>query len=169
MVKRLGRPVLLLLLLFGCLAPPPAAAQDADCFYCGMRRADHFSSWVEIRNRDGSVVGFCSLHCAAIHLALHPEPVPAEILVGDYPSGRLIDADTAHWVIGGRKPGVMTSRAKWAFARASDADRFVAEHGGRRASVAEALKAATEDMYRDISVIQKKRNAARGKAVNRER
>ena len=151
---------MLLVAVWGAV-PHALAAEGNDCYYCGMRRAEYGHSWVEIRYKDGSVLGFCSLHCASVHLALHPESVPGEIRVGDYLTRKMIDADKAHWVIGGRKMGVMTARAKWAFASRGDAERFVAENGGRLATMDEALEAAIDDMYRDIRAIQKKRKAAR--------
>ena len=159
---------LLVVALWGLAALPAAAAGD-ECFYCGMRRADYGYSWVQIHFPKGSVYGFCSLHCASIHMALHPEAVPREILVSDYGTHRLIDADKAYWVIGGSKPGVMTARAKWAFARREEAERFVRQYGGRLATATEAIRAAGEDMSRDIQVIQKKRDAARSKTMEQNR
>lgn len=158
-----GRCLAALLVL---LAWGPAAAAREECFYCGMWRDNFAHSWVEVRYPGKAAVGFCSLHCATIHLALHPEAVPEQILAADYPTGRLVDADKASWVIGGNRPGIMTARAKWAFSARSDALRFVGQHGGRIASLAEALKVSTEDMYRDISVIQRKRGAARRQTTN---
>ena len=159
---------LLLFAVWG-LSPVLAWAEDPDCFYCGMRQEDTAHSWIELRYPGGERFGFCSLHCAAIHMALHPEDVPQEILVGEYLSHRPIDADGAYWVIGGSKPGVMTARAKWAFARREDAEQFIAQYGGRLATMPEALRAATEDMYQDIRTIQEKRNAARERTMKQNR
>jgi copper chaperone NosL len=77
--------------------------------------------------------------------------------VGDYFTARQIEADKAHWVIGGDKLGVMTSRAKWAFETREAAGKFIGEHGGQSAVFKEVIKAAFEDMYRDTIMIQKKR------------
>ena len=45
------------------------------CAYCGMDRKEYAYSRVLLRYSDGSEVGLCSLHCAGIDLALHPEKV----------------------------------------------------------------------------------------------
>lgn len=152
--------VIVFLLLQGA-----AYAGDVSCKYCGMRKSLYGHSWMVIHHNKGSADDFCSLHCAAIEMALHTEKTPTTILVADYYTGELIDADKAHWVIGGNRPGVMTSQAKWAFREEPGAARFMAEHGGRPATFDTALKAALDDMYRDILMIQKRRDRMRQKKM----
>jgi len=139
--------------LFGGFADAGAPA----CFYCGMYQSKFEHSWVVITHEDGSSVSVCSIHCAAIDMALHPDKTIRRITVGDYDTKKQIDADTAHWVIGGDIPGVMTARAKWAFATKDGADNFIEKHGGRPANFREVIKAAFEDMYQDTLMIRKKR------------
>jgi nitrous oxide reductase accessory protein NosL len=134
-----------------------AAEAGASCPYCGMEQAKFGHSWMEITYDDGAKKGFCSLHCAAIDMALHIDKVPQTVMVGDYNTKEQIDAEKAHWVIGGDKMGVMTTRAKWAFKDKAAADAFMAEHGGEPATYENAIKGAFEDMYEDIRMIQKKR------------
>ena len=86
---------------------------------------------------------------------------PKAIRVGDYNSRKLIDAETAFWVIGGNKAGVMSSRAKWAFEKKSDAEAFIAANGGSQAGFEDALKAAYEDLYKDTRMIREKRKLKR--------
>ena len=100
-----------LILLCGGSAP----AQEVSCIYCGMDKAKFGYSWVVIVHADNTRAELCSIHCAAIHFALHTHQTVDAITVGDYFTAKQIDADQAHWVIGGDKLGVMTSRAKWAF------------------------------------------------------
>ena len=140
-----------------CSLPHLAAGDDEACFYCGMKRSAQGHSWMVIEYDGGPSGGFCSLHCASIDLVLHRERTPIRILVADYFQKNLIEADRAHWVIGGAKAGVMTTRAKWAFERKEDAKKFIDEYGGKLATLDAALKAAFEDMYGDILLIQKKR------------
>jgi nitrous oxide reductase accessory protein NosL len=147
-----GALVLLLILSAG-----PALAQDESCQYCGMQKAKFGHSWVVLEQEDGSKAGLCSVHCAAIHMALNIDKPVKKVMVGDYNSKKLIDADKAYFVIGGDKMGVMTTRAKWAFETKDAADKFMAESGGRPATYEEAVKAAFEDMYEDTLMIQKKR------------
>ncbi|MDF1555356.1 MAG: nitrous oxide reductase accessory protein NosL [Deferrisomatales bacterium] len=140
-----------------------AHSQDEGCRYCGMFLSHSGSSWMELHGLGKDPVGVCSLHCAAIHMALHPKATPSRILVKDFLSGDLIDADRAHWVLGGDIPGVMTQRAKWAFQHPADARQFLKDHGGTLVSFEEALRAALQDMRTDTLLIQqRRRSAARG-------
>lgn len=127
------------------------------CSYCGMDRGQFAFSRVMINYDDGSSVGTCSLHCAAVDLALNIDKTPTSIEVGDLKTKKLIDAETATWVIGGNKPGVMSKRAKWAFADKAEADSYIKENGGEVASFDVAMKATYEDMYADTKMIREKR------------
>ena len=138
-------------------------ADEHACHYCGMKKAMFGHSWVSVEREDGSRVGVCSVHCAAIDMALNIDKPAKNITVGDYRSKKQIEADTAYWVIGGNKMGVMTTRAKWAFDSKESADDFMKQHGGRPAIFEEVMKAAFEDMYQDTLMIQKKRKMKRMK------
>ncbi len=129
------------------------------CKYCGMNRQMFAHSRMFIEYDDGTILGTCSVHCAATDLALHIDKTPVSIKVGDYFSKELIDAESAAWVIGGDKPGVMTKRAKWAFANKGEAEKFIKENGGKLATFDEVMKAAYEDMYDDTRMIREKRKA----------
>jgi hypothetical protein len=54
----------------------------------------------------------------------------------------MTDAKAAIWVIGGKKQGVMTSVAKWAFAKKEDAENFREENGGEISTFNVAMDAA---------------------------
>jgi hypothetical protein len=140
-----------------------ALADENACHYCGMKKAMFGHSWVNIEREDGSVVGVCSVHCAAIDMALNIDKPAKKITVGDYNSKKQIDADTAYWVIGGNKMGVMTTRAKWAFENKESADGFMKQNGGRLTTFEDVMKATFEDMYEDTLMIQKKRKMMRMK------
>jgi len=62
-----------------------------------------------ISYEDGSTAATCSLHCTAVELANSIDKIPVTIRVADYDSKELIDAETAVWVMGGSKKGVMTA------------------------------------------------------------
>lgn len=158
---------MVLLLLFCVSGPRTHANAEENCLYCGMYRSRFPSSWVELSYRDGATAGLCSLHCAAVYLALHPSETPVRILVGDYYRHSMIDADRAYWVIGGDLPGVMTRRAKWAFSDPESAARFRRQHGGEAATFDEALEAAFQDMYRDTLSIQRRRRGERSSSPER--
>ena len=157
-------------LVFGfCWVSAEVFAQDdvakhSSCPLCGMDRAKFAHSRVLIEYEDGSAFGACSLHCAALDIAVHMDKSPKAVWVGDYNTKLLIDAEKATWVIGGNKMGVMTKRAKWAFADKAEAEKFVQAEGGQLATFEQAIKAAYEDMYEDTRMIREKRKEKQMKA-----
>ncbi len=118
-----------------------------ECKYCGMVREKFAHSRALIEYGEGSVTGTCSVHCMSIDLALNTGKTPKAIMVSDYDTKKLVDAETAFWVLGGKKIGVMSIRGKWAFEKENGAHRFIKENGGRMATFDEVMKAAFEDMY----------------------
>ena len=168
-----GSIVLTVVFMAVILTHPPEAAAAEDqvahpsCPYCGMDRTKFAHSRALITYDDGSAVGTCSLHCAAIDMSLKIDKAPVSIQVADYGTRELIDAETASWVIGGSKPGVMTRRAKWAFASKEAADAFSAASGGDIDAFEVAIKAAFEDMYADLQMIREKRKKMRAMKKNK--
>jgi copper chaperone NosL len=152
-----------LLMVFCLLAGSALWALDKDvkeipaCKYCGMNRETFAHSRMVIEYSDGTIMGTCSLHCTAVDLAVSLDKTPKAIRVADYGTKELIDAETAVWVIGGSKPGVMTKNAKWAFAKKEDAEKFLQVNGGRIAGFDEALDAAYKDLGNDTKIIREKR------------
>ncbi len=144
---------------------PKDIAASPSCSHCGMDRQHFAFSRVFLEYDDGSTLGVCSLHCAAVDLALHTEKTPVSIHVADLGTKELIDAEQASWVLGGDRPGVMTRRAKWAFKEKADAERFLQEHGGELVTFEEAMKAAYEDMYADTKMIREKKKRMRSGKV----
>jgi len=147
----------ILLLISGIAFAGEDIKNHPSCPYCGMDRAKFDYSRMYIEYEDGSTVGTCALHCAALDLAIHMGKTPKKIQVGDYNTKDLIDAEKAYWIIGGSKTGVMTKRAKWAFAKKEDAENFIKENGGKLSSFEEAIKGTYEDMYEDTKMIREKR------------
>ena len=131
--------------------------KQGSCKYCGMNLEQYGHSRMLITYDDNTETGVCSIHCAAIDLAINLDKTPKSIQVGDYNTKKLIDAEQASWVIGGNKPGVMTKRGKWAFEKKADAETFIKDNGGSAASFNEAIKAAYEDIYADTQMIREKR------------
>jgi copper chaperone NosL len=131
------------------------------CKYCGMDRKQFAHSRVLIEYDDGSTLGTCSIHCAAVDLALHIDKTPTAVRVGDYHTKTLIDAEKAFWVIGGKMTGVMTKRAKWAFDKKEDAEKFIKENGGENAAFEVVMKSVYEDMYADTKMIRERRKMKR--------
>ena len=130
---------------------------QASCKYCGMDREKFAHSRMLVEYDDGTAVGACSIHCLAVELTNSIDKTPRAIKVGDYSGKNLIDAESAFWVIGGDKSGVMSSRAKWAFKNRADAEAFIAANKGTMATFEDALKAAYEDLYKDTKMIRDRR------------
>ena len=139
------------------------------CKYCGMNRQQFAHSRIFIEYDDITTVGTCSIHCAAVDLAINIDKMPKAIQVGDYNSKALIDAEKASWVIGGSKMGVMTKRAKWAFEKKEDAEKFIKEIGGETATFDVAMKAAYEDMYADTKMIRERRKMMKQKMMEHKK
>jgi nitrous oxide reductase accessory protein NosL len=158
-MKKTG--IVVLLVLFAAALTVFAQGDDIkqfpSCKYCGMDREKFGHSRMLIEYDDGTSVGTCSLHCASVELALTIDKTPKAIMVGDYVTKKLIDAEKAVWVIGGSKQGVMTKRAKWAFEKKDDAEKFMKENGGTSAVFDDAVKLAYEDMDHDTMMIREKR------------
>ncbi|HWR89281.1 MAG TPA: nitrous oxide reductase accessory protein NosL [Dissulfurispiraceae bacterium] len=152
-----GISALLMVFCLGIAVAQAAVEGIQSCKYCGMDREKFGHSRMYIEYDDGMKVGLCSLHCAAVDLALNIDKNPKEIKVADFNTKDLVDAEKAVWVVGGNKMGVMTKRAKWAFAKKEDAEKFVKDNGGKISSFDEAIKAAYEDMYEDSKMIREKR------------
>jgi len=151
------------LLLAGAATLAVAMEQMADiakhpsCAYCGMDRQKFAQSRMEIDYANGGSVGLCSLHCAALELANQMDKMPEAIKVGDHNSKELIDAEQAAWVMGGSAKGVMTGRAKWAFADKAAAEKFIVANGGELVDFEAAVNGAYQDMYQDTRMIRMKR------------
>lgn len=154
----------LLLLIAAAASAQPDIEKHGSCRYCGMDRQMFAPSRMLVVYDDGSELGACSLHCVAIDLAVHIDKTPRSILVADFNGKHLIDAEKAFWVLGGDKPGVMSRRAKWAFEKRSDAEAFMAAHGGALTDFDGALTAAYEDMNADTKMIRERRKAKRMKS-----
>jgi copper chaperone NosL len=143
----------------------PDIEKHSSCTYCGMDREQFAHSRFLIEYDDGNSFGACSIHCAAVDLATHIDKTPTSLKVGDFNTKKIIDAESATWVIGGNKPGVMTKRAKWAFENKADAEKYVQENGGEIASFDRVMQAAYEDMYQDTKMIREKRKMKRSGAA----
>ena len=119
--------------------------QHRSCSQCGMDRKAYGYSRMLIGYKDGTSTGVCSLHCAVTDIDANKGRAVISMMVADRNSRLLIEAEKAVWVIGGSKRGVMTQRAKWAFALKEAAQSFVDSNGGQIISWDSALQAARED------------------------
>jgi len=140
-------------------------AKIPSCRYCGMDREKFAHSRMLVEYDDGSITGTCSMRCMATELANAIDKTPRGLKVGDYNTHELIDAESAFWVIGGDKAGVMSSRAKWAFAKKADAEEFIKANKGNPATFEESMRTAYGDLYEDTLAIRERRKARKMKAM----
>lgn len=167
-MKRTGFALLVSLLLLAFTLPVFAdddIKKHPSCKYCGMDREKFAHSRMLIEYADGTQVGTCSIHCTGIDLALNIDKFPKFLGVGDFLQKTLLDSEKAFWVLGGSKPGVMTKRAKWAFAQKEEADKFIQANGGTAVNFDGALKAAYEDIAEDTKMIRERRKMMREKKM----
>jgi len=162
MNRKVGSVVALVAVMVFTSLVMTAFAQDdikkfPSCKHCGMDRQKFDYSRMMVNYEDGTSTGVCSLHCAAVELATNIDKTPKAIMVADFNTKNLIDAEKAFWVLGGSKQGVMTRHGKWAFENKENAESFIKANGGALASFDDAVKAAFNDMYEDTKMIREKR------------
>ena len=114
------------------------------CRQCGMNRTTYAQSRMLVVYKDGESAGTCSVNCLVTGIKASDKKIKS-VQVADYTTKKLIDAKTATWVIGGTKRPVMSSIAKWAFAKDQDARTFIAENGGNLAKYDEVIKASNKE------------------------
>jgi copper chaperone NosL len=157
-------------------APDPAPLEGdiekyPKCPYCGMDRAKYHHSRMLIHYADDLADGTCSLHCAAISLAINVDREPKGIYVADNAvAGEpkpLLEAGSASFLIGSRIKGVMTRRSKVAYGNEAAAQAAQQAEGGELAGFEAALGAAYADMAQDVAMIRKNREERRRKAAER--
>ena len=127
----------------------------AKCPYCGMDRKQFSHTRHLIVYENNMVDATCSLHCAAISLAISMTLGPVTIYAGDNSSADEVKplADTAAmtYVIDESKPGTMTAVSKFAYTDAS------AITVGEKVDFQAALTRTYLDMAADTQRIRQRR------------
>lgn len=121
----------------------------ASCSVCGMNLPTFYKTNHAVIFKDGKALQFCSIHCLAetieYRLSDEEKAAIAEIKAVDALSTEMIDAKTAHYVIGSKKPGTMSMVSKYAFKEKADAEAFAKEFGGEVTDFDHAYAKAKED------------------------
>ena len=137
------------------------------CPYCGMDRKQYHHSRHLIQYSDNLVDGTCSLHCAALSLALNLDRGAKAIYAADYGAAAdpkpLVDVQQATYLIGSDIKGVMTQQSKVAFASRQTAQEMQTDHGGQLGDFDTALRAAYASMADDTIMIRQRRAEKRQK------
>ena len=139
-----------LLHVFSPAFPGSAAASEQKYTYPKCVFKIKFQTPIYVVFDDESSIGAKNLHCLALYLALAIDKPIHSIVVGDYHSKYIINADEAYWVIGKRMKGFGNKRHMAAFGRKLDAENFIKNKGGRLVTFNEALQAAFEDINMDL-------------------
>jgi nitrous oxide reductase accessory protein NosL len=144
--------------------PNPLAnelTQYPKCPYCGMDRKQFHHSRHLVHYQDDLADATCSLHCAALSLALNLDRGPKAIYAADFGAKAdpkpLVNVDAATYLIGSKLPGVMTKQSKVAFGSKAAAEAAKTENGGELGDFDAALQAAYQSMASDTMMIRKKR------------
>lgn len=142
------------------------------CPYCGMDRREFHHRRHLIHYSDDLVDGTCSLHCAAVSLAINLDRVPKAIYAPDFAAQAepkpLVNVDQATYLIGSDIKGVMTTVSKVAFAERAAAEAAQKRHGGQLGSFDDALRAAYNSLAEDTVMIRKRREERRRKAAEQK-
>ena len=136
-------------------------AKYPKCPYCGMDRQQYHHSRHLVQYQDDLVDPTCSIHCAALSLAINLDRGPKAIYAADFGAKAdpkpLINVDEATYLIGSKLPGVMTAQSKVAFASKTDAEAAMKDQGGELGDFDAALAASYQSMANDTMMIRKKR------------
>jgi nitrous oxide reductase accessory protein NosL len=135
------------------------------CPYCGMDRGEYHHSRMLVQYADDLPDPTCSLHCAAVSLAVNVDRGPKAIYVADNAAAveprPLVAVEQATFLVGSGIKGVMTRRSKVAYGSAEAARAAQDKHGGELGDFDKALLAAYTDMAEDVKMIRMKREERR--------
>lgn len=115
----------------------------ASCPICGMK-LPLFYKTNHAAIHDGEQKQYCSLHCLVDDMHNHGSNL-SQLQVVDVKSLKFIDAKSAFYVVGSKKPATMSVISKYAFANEADAKAFQDQYGGQIKSFEEASKTALKD------------------------
>jgi copper chaperone NosL len=150
--------------------PDPRPAEDdlgkyPACPYCGMDRRQHHHSRMLVHYGDDLPDPTCSLHCAAVSLAINIDRGPKAIYVADNGASAdikpLVEASSATFLVGSSLRGVMTRRSKVAYGSEAAAQAARSTSGGELMDFDRVLLAAYLDMAEDVAAIRRNREERR--------
>ncbi len=134
-------------------------SQKEWCPVCGMNigafyKTSHAS---KIHNhKEHKDRQYCSIRCLAVDMQEYEIDMKS-IKVVDVKTQKLIDAQSAFYVVGSDVQGTMTKVSKLAFGDKEAAEDFSVEHGGKIVDFATALKMAQDSLASDIEMVQNKK------------
>lgn len=157
--------------------PPDPAPQENDiekypkCPYCGMDRRYNHRSRMLIQFSNDLPDPLCSIHCAAISLAINLGLDPKAVYVGDNAIETdprpLVDAAKATFLVGSDLPGVMTWNSKVAYGTPEAAATAQKEHGGQLMDFRQAIKVSFTDLADDVDRMRSAREERRKRTTRK--
>jgi len=126
------------------------------CPVCGMNLKMFYKTSHGVHLHDGSAKQYCSIRCLITDMDNIKDAVK-QIVVVDAKAEKLIDAKTAHYVMGSKIPGTMTKVSKFAFADKKNALAFQKMFGGELVTFTKAYESAENTMKKDVAMTDKKR------------
>jgi len=158
--------------------PPDPAPQENDiekypkCPYCGMDRRYNHSSRMLIQFSNDLPDPLCSIHCAAISLAINLGLDPKAIYVGDNAVDSaprpLVEVGKATFLVGSELPGVMTWNSKVAYGTPEAAAAAQQRHGGTLMDFRLAIKVSFTDLADDVDRMRSAREERRQRAARKQ-
>jgi len=140
-----------------------------NCPYCGMDRRYNHRSRMLIQFGNNLPDPLCSIHCAAISLAINLSLDPKAIWVGDNALNDdpvpLVDAAKATFLVGSNIPGVMTHNSKVAYGTHEAAVAAQKSHGGQLMDFKQVLKVSFTDLSDDLDRMRNAREERRERAA----
>jgi nitrous oxide reductase accessory protein NosL len=136
------------------------------CNVCGMHLTKFYKTSHATTFKNGHKEQYCSIRCQANIHNNHADKIKL-IQVVDTKSLKIIDAQTATYVVGSSKKGTMSVVSKYAFEKKKDALVFKNNYGGEIHSFNETLKIAKDSLSKDTKTVTKKRMmmAKKGKKI----
>jgi copper chaperone NosL len=136
-IKTIFAPAICSVLLFNLIALG-ATGHRKECTICGMWIDQNEHTHHEAVLTNGEIEYFCSFACAAKYIRMNGDRTRT-VMVADFLTKKLIDAEHAYYVEGSDVPGVMSYISLIAFETRERAAAFQAEHGGEIVTFAQAL------------------------------
>ncbi len=128
------------------------AEEQRWCPLCSMDLKMFWRSTHWLTSSNGTRTGYCSIHCASQVYEKTPIEIDKWEAV-DHDTQKLLNARTAHFLIGSSLTGTMTAVSKIAFADVKIARRYQHQYGGQIGSFDDALKRSLDDLASDGAFI----------------
>ena len=128
--------------------------EKAYCPVCGMT-LPMFYKTSHAAKHNGVDKQYCSIHCMVEDKEVNGSNLSMYKVV-DNTSLKLIDANSAFYVVGSSKPATMAMVSKYAFASKVDAEAFAKENGGEIKNFDDVYKEVAKGMQAEKEMIAKR-------------